>query len=43
MTSEEEGGLSSFDSFGENWRSALVVNSIEAERQRDELADMLSR
>lgn len=43
MTSEEEDGVPSFDSFGENWRSELAVNSVEAERQRDELADMLSR
>lgn len=48
MESEEEGEGSALGVMSRNWRSALVVNSLhdaleEAERQRDEIAQMLTR
>lgn len=44
MTSEDNGG--GFEGLTQNWRSALVVNSLhdaleETERERDELAERL--
>lgn len=44
--SSEDGWGSGMDPLSHNWKSALVVNSLhdaleEAERQRDEMAQML--